>query len=160
MTQGMEERLALLEAREAIRETISNYAFYVDAGRYDEWADLFTKDGVFDIGARGRFQGREQLIAFLKGRHGPQGPKSRHYIMNHVINISGTEATARSYVAVTNEEGDTSLFGAGVYDDRLRKEGDRWRFAERKVTLEYMVPLEKGWGGKNRQIQGVPAAER
>lgn len=152
MTQGMEERLALLEAKEAIREAISNYAFYADTGRYEEWADLFTQDGVFDAGARGRAQGWEQLIAFLKGRHGPQGPKSRHYIVNHAIQVSGNEAVARSYVAVTNEDGDTSLFGAGTYDDRLRKEGDRWRFVERKVTLEYMVPLDKGWGGKNRQV--------
>tara|TARA_Y100000031_G_C7968136_1_gene269102 strand:- start:280 stop:519 length:240 start_codon:yes stop_codon:yes gene_type:complete len=79
--------------------------------------------------------------------------------MNHVIQVSGNEATAQSYVAVTNEDGDTALFGAGTYDDRLRKEGDRWRFVERKVNLEYMVPLEKGWGGSNRGIYGGPSEQ-
>ncbi len=159
MTQGMEERLALLEAKEGIRETISSYAHYVDSGRYGEWGELFTEDGIFDVSFGGRLQGREQIVSFLKARHGPKGPKSRHFIMNHLIQVSGNRATASSYFAVTNEDEDTSIFGTGVYQDRLRKDGDRWRFVERKVVVDYMVPLEKGWGGTNRGIHGVPSKQ-
>jgi hypothetical protein len=62
----------------------------------------------------------------------------RAFVRHHVSSIrvtvdSDDEATARSYFLVLTEIG-TDHWGS--YRDRLRKVGDEWLFAERRVTVE------------------------
>ena len=130
---------SVLEEKEAIRDVLSAYCFYVDNGEFDKWADLFTEDGVFDAGALSKVQGRTAIKEFISKavpRKG-EGPARKHCTMNSMIRVQGTEAQADSYIIVVREGEQgimTSL--AGRYEDLLVKQGETWRFKVRKIHFD------------------------
>lgn len=130
---------SVIEEKEAIRDVLSAYCFYVDDGEFDKWADLFSEDAVFDAGPQGKMQGRAAIRDFiakavpLKG----EGPARKHCTMNSMIQLNGTEAKVDSYIVVVREAEQgimTSL--AGRYEDLLVKQGDTWRFKVRKIHFD------------------------
>lgn len=130
---------SMLEEKDAIRELMARYCFHFDSGEFDQWLDLFTKDGAFDLGARGRFSGRESLQKFLKVIPLTDGlPMMKHCVMNSIVAVDGDRASARSYVVVV-QGGDTpSISVAGRYEDQIAKVAGQWRFTERKVYFDLM----------------------
>ena len=130
---------SVLEEKEAIRDVLSAYCFYVDNGEFDKWAELFTEDGVFDAGPLAKVQGRAAIKGFITKavpRQG-EGPARKHCTMNSMIQVSGAEAKADSYIIVVREAEQgimTSL--AGRYEDLLVKQGDTWRFKVRKSHFD------------------------
>ena len=54
-----------------------------------------------------------------------------------VIDIDGDSATARSSVQELGKHDAGSFFCLGSYADRLRRDGDRWRFVSRAFTYFY-----------------------
>ena len=130
---------SLWEDKDAIRELLAWYCFHFDAGRFDDWLNLFTEDGVFDVSGVGRFVGRTQLRAFLKNVPVANGvPTMKHCVMNDIVRVDGDEATAQSYVLVARHGERLELGVAGRYEDRLRRVDGQWRFMERKAFLDYM----------------------
>src|SRR5262249_19002069 len=91
----------VLEEKDAIRELLAGYCFHFDNGEFEEWVNLFTDDGVFDLGTRGRFAGRDALRAFVHLIPLTNGlPGMRHYVTNSIVGVDGDRATARCYVVV------------------------------------------------------------
>jgi transposase len=72
----------------------------------------------------------------------------RHLVHNQVIEIAGNDATSKSYFDAVGDLKGESIVVAGFYEDRLRKHGTEWRFAEKIIRLDFLVPLHEGWGGK------------
>ncbi len=131
---------AVLEEKDAIRELMARYCFHFDNGEFDQWLSLFTADAVFDLGTRGRFQGREALRSFLRVIPLSNGvPMMKHCVLNVIITVSGLHATAESYVIVLRGGGHgLALSIAGRYQDQLSKVDGEWRFAQRKVHFDLM----------------------
>ncbi|HEV8713207.1 MAG TPA: nuclear transport factor 2 family protein [Candidatus Binatia bacterium] len=132
---------SLLEEKDAIHETIAEYCFHFDGGEFDKWVDLFTDDGVFDAGRLGVQKGKDALRAFLKNIRLTNGsPMVKHCVMNEVIKVNGNEATAKSYIVLVRAKGEGALVNglAGRYEDQLVKQGDHWRFKNRKVHFDLM----------------------
>src|SRR5579859_234095 len=97
--------ISVLEEKEAIREVMSAYCFYLDSGEFTKFADLFTPDGAFETGPLGKLKGRKAIHDFIAA-HVPragEGPARKHCTMNHLIRVSGAEAQADSYVVVIRE---------------------------------------------------------
>lgn len=133
---------SVLEDKDAIRELIAQYCFHFDNAEFEAWLDLFTEDGAFDLGARGRFCGRDALRKFLKGIPLSNGlPMMKHCVMNSIVSVDGNRATARSYVVVIHGGDALGLTLAGRYEDQLARTGGGWRFAERKVHFDLMAKL-------------------
>ena len=130
-----------LLAREMIRDTIARYAHCADGGRFDEMVQLFTEDGVMDVDGREPFRGRGAILAFLtetKATLQERAAGARPFIRHHVNSIridvlDGSEAEAASYFFAITQRGPDHW---GRYRDRLRRDGDRWRFAYRRVRLD------------------------
>jgi len=130
---------SVLEEKDAIRELMARYCFHFDNGEFDAWLDLFTADGAFDLGSRGRFGGRENLQKFLKSLPLTNGvPMMKHCVMNSIVSVDADRATAQSYVVVVRGGDHLALSVAARYADQLEKTGDGWRFSERKVYLDLM----------------------
>ncbi len=127
--------MSVLEEKDAIRDLMTRYCLAIDAGRYEEWAQCFTEDGIFDSPILGTWQGWDALRAFTtKYREWTGDAQSRHCVMNILIDIQGQTATAESYLLLTHAaQGKTELVISGRYEDRIEKVGDQWRFKERKV---------------------------
>src|SRR5208282_1861216 len=49
----------------AINNLEDAYGYYVDKAKWDEVADLFTKDGTLEIGLRGVYTGQDRVRAYL-----------------------------------------------------------------------------------------------
>jgi len=129
---------SVLEDKDAIRELLAWYCFHFDGGRFDEWLDLFTPDGVFEVHGVGRFVGRAQLRAFLANVPSANGvPTMKHCVMNDIVCVDGDVATAQSYVLVARPGERVELGVAGRYEDRLRRVDGRWRFSERHAFLDF-----------------------
>jgi hypothetical protein len=126
---------SILEEKEAIRELMSTYCFYVDNCEFDKFAALFTDDAVFEVGPTkliGRAAIRE-LISSTIPRKG-EGPARKHCTMNHIIRVNGSEAQADSYIVVVRDA-DNGIIPvlAGRYEDLLVKQVCEWRFKSRRI---------------------------
>ena len=134
--------VSIVEEKDAIRELLARYCFLFDGGHFEEWLDLFTEDGAFDLGSRGRYQGRPALRAFLKivplvdGR-----PLMRHFVTNTIIKVAGDSATVASYVLVVRGGDAVAIGVAGRYEDTVVKIDGTWRFKERLVHFDLMTAV-------------------
>lgn len=135
--QGLEHQLRELVDREQIRNLTSLYAQRVAQGFPN--SDLFTDDGVY-INRQSRdaepteVRGRAALDAhwgYTPERIGGPTPM----IHNHVIVVDGNEASAICSIELRIVHGTTKIFASGYYEDRLRRENGRWKFAVRDVTF-------------------------
>jgi uncharacterized protein (TIGR02246 family) len=131
--------ISVLEEKEAIREVMSAYCFYVDNGDFGKFADLFTADGLFETGPLGKLRGRKAIHDFIAA-HVPragEGPARKHCTMNHLIRVNGDEAHADSYVVVLRESENGIIASlAGRYEDQLVRENGEWRFKVRKIHFD------------------------
>lgn len=130
---------------EQIRKTLSQYAIFLDDGRVEDFLDLFTEDAVFTADEFA-YVGREQIRTELAAKKRRAG---KHMPFPALIEFeSATEARAWSdFIRVKIETlGDPTswtLTSIGRYYDQLvRGEDGRWRFARRDVQLPEMKNLE------------------
>ncbi|TCK22047.1 nuclear transport factor 2 family protein [Pseudonocardia endophytica] len=113
------------------------YAHLYDDGHAEQFADLFTDDGVFAVAGREPVRGRAAIArAARRGRDALPGV--RHLVSSVAVETAADGATAsgRAYVQAV-QIGDTSvlLVTLGIYDDRFVRDGDgSWRIAEHRFT--------------------------
>jgi hypothetical protein len=74
----------------------------------------------------------------------------RHLIHNQVVVIDGDTATSKSYFDAVGDLKGESITVAGYYEDTLRRVEGEWKFTEKIIRLDFLVPLNEGWGGKKR----------
>ncbi len=132
----------LLEDKDDIRDLMTRYCLAIDSGRYDDWVACFTADGVFDSPILGRWQGKIALRQFTEKYKTWTGPaQPRHCVMNILIQLDGSRATAESYLLMTHAaHGKTEVIISGRYEDQLEKIGRNWLFKERKVRPDVQLP--------------------
>lgn len=118
--------------KDAIRELLHRYCFYMDDGRFTELAALFTEDGEW-IAPYRTAKGRPDIATWLQQSVPPQ-PRRMHYVMNSVIDCAGMRATVRSnYLVMIEGPNGPVPSVCGTYDDVLVKEADGWRFQRRRL---------------------------
>ena len=132
-----------LEARECIRDTLARYNHAGDRGRLAELAACFAPDRVLDLSSEDLSTGPAEIEARLSqvvagSKERAARPLVRHHVSSIAIQLEGPEeARAHSYFLVFTEIG---LDHWGRYDDRLRRCGERWLFAHRRVRTEGASP--------------------
>jgi len=115
-----------------IARLLATYAHYADAQDVPGFTGLFTDDGIWDLGASGRFVGKEAIGDFF----GKIPAGGRHVTANLKIDVAadGT-ATARSYVILMAlQDGRPAINGGGTYDDVLVRIGCIWKIRSRTFT--------------------------
>jgi ketosteroid isomerase-like protein len=130
-------------------ENISNrYMVAVDAGDIETVLATWADDGVLDwVGGveNGKDAIRKAMGNFGGSRKAaiPEGaasrPRTRHQIINHVIDVNGNTAKTTAYwFAFTNNtpQKDVQLVYFGHYEDELVKQNGKWLFKKRKVYNE------------------------
>lgn len=122
--------------RDAIRDLLARYTYNGDRGRVAELVACFAEDGLLEFpGARA--QGPEAILAVLtSGTRNSELTFVRHHITNPLIEVAGDTATARSYFAVHSDNGPDH---SGTYDDKLVRTEAGWRFAQRRVRVDWQA---------------------
>jgi ketosteroid isomerase-like protein len=129
----------MLEEKDAIRELIARYCFLIDAAQYDEWAQTFDENAVFEVRGLFQFEGRAAIREFAN--HIPKNAKGlpgmKHCTLNQLIELSGDRATATCYFLLIREGTPLLVDIAGRYEDELVKRGGRWLFSRRVAHFDY-----------------------
>jgi hypothetical protein len=130
-------------------ENLSNrYMIAVDAGDIETVMSTWADDGVLEwVGGveNGKAAIRKAMSNFGGARPVsiPEGatsrPRTRHQIINHVIDVNGNTAKTIAYwFALTNNtpQKDVQLLYFGHYEDDLVKQNGHWLFKRRRVFNE------------------------
>lgn len=128
-------------ARLAVADLIHTYARHIRRDEPDRVAELFVKDGTFEIRdghpdraehrVRSLYRGRQELHDHLAPTKGQPHPVP--LIRNLIVEVNGETATANSVM-------DARIYGTehaiqGEYRDTCCKVGGRWYFAARIFTI-------------------------
>ena len=141
-------RLVVVEDRLAIIELEASYARAFDCRSGEEWASLFTPDGVYQArGAtaeRGNYvAGREALAAFCS-----DAPFDGIHLMHlPQCTFDGDQARSRihlEFVAAFRAEGGPTVRMVGYYDVRYVKLDGVWRIAHRITTTMHRTDTKAG----------------
>ena len=136
------------EDRALIENMSNHYMVAVDAGDIETVMDTWAEDGVLDwVGGveHGKAEIREAMSGFgalLAGTvplDAEERRRTRHQIVNHVINVTGDTATSFAYwFAMTNRttHGQVELLYMGHYEDELARIDGEWKFKKRTVYNE------------------------
>ncbi|MGD9944804.1 MAG: nuclear transport factor 2 family protein [Burkholderiaceae bacterium] len=156
------EPTAELLHREAIRQRLVDACWQLDARRFDDWLEGFTADARYEIVAhspeidremRWMSASRAQLAQTFKElrNHVTEDARRAHVAMPIHVEVDGEQARALTRFSVfkTDQQGITSVYAVGHYEDRLRREEAAWRFEHRRVVLDtrmfdvfpHLVPL-------------------
>jgi hypothetical protein len=133
-----------LVALEEIRQVKYRYLRCVDLKRWDEMLDVFAADATADYGTPAlgdpiKLTGRDEIVAFLRGRLGPD-IITVHAAGQPEISIEGAAArgTWRFEDLVIATEYRVVIAGAAFYEDRYaRGEDGRWRIAHTGYVRVY-----------------------
>ena len=143
-----------LAAREGIRDTISRYTWcgeFMDAGGF---AACFAEDALLEIKGGATVRGRGGVVSMITGvrdRTRAELPATsglpavmRHHVSSIRIELESPErARAFSYFAVFVPPHGPDHWGR--YADELVREGERWVFARRRVSIDGAVAASRMW---------------
>jgi hypothetical protein len=147
-----------LAAREGIRDTIARYTWCGEFMDRSGFADCFTPDAVLEIKGGASYHGREEIVGMISGVRertraaapvsaGDPPPVMRHFVANVRIELlSPQRARAFSYFTVFMPPHGHDHWGR--YADELSCDGERWRFAHRRVSVDGAVPASRMWPSK------------
>ncbi|WP_370324178.1 nuclear transport factor 2 family protein [Euzebya sp.] len=127
-----------------ILDLISRYGHCYDEGDLDAMADCFTADATFEIrggiaGMPAVMEGREAIRQAMGARRASTATaQRRHLITNAIVDADGPHrARTASYLLLgSTVEGSLHLPVTGRYADVVVRDGGRWRFAERVLTMD------------------------
>lgn len=152
----LEERVAALEAIEAIKAAKHRYLRACDRKDPKAFRECFVTEGaVLDYGPLGAFEGAEALTAVFEkialGRDGEgwYAVLDMHHAMNPVIELLGDGRAAGAWslrFRQVDRVAGTEKVSAIEYDDRYELEDGRWRIRSSRVTVlwEMVRPLAEG----------------
>jgi 3-phenylpropionate/cinnamic acid dioxygenase small subunit len=133
------------EVRQDVAELLVRYATGIDSRDWEQLRSCFTDDCVADYGDIGRWNGGDEITAWMRATHEPLG-HTLHRITNQVVAVSGDTVTARSYVdaIVLGPDDSGGAQAAGYYDDVVVRTEDGWKIARRRFTMVRMRAIEPG----------------
>jgi hypothetical protein len=138
-------------AREAIRATIAGYTMAGDSRDAEAFAALFADNATLEFAGFPPVPGfRSDGIAQIRQRTSTWSNRPgedpsllntsfiRHNLTScRIAFTSQDRATARTYFIVYTDIGPDH---SGTYDDELVRQGERWLFAHRRITLDWRSP--------------------
>jgi len=119
---------------EAVLDTVARYCQLCDDGRFEEWAELFSDDAEFAVMGQVH-RGPAAIRDFISAAMGPEA-RGRHITANPVVEVDGdTATTSIDYLFVKGAGASFQVINVGRYNDVLVRDGDRWLFAKRSITM-------------------------
>lgn len=145
-------RIKAIEDRQAIEQLLmGDYPRALDSANWAAYGALFAKDGelVMQGGATKRTGPAAITEFFTKlpafgGQAAPTTPsacpvppgtpRTMHVVTNLSLHIDGDTATDQAYwETIATRDCKSVVAGAGHYEDVLRREDGKWKFAKREI---------------------------
>jgi len=133
----LERKIQELQDIEAIKKLKARYWNDVDAQQWDDLADCFSQDTVFDTPFFGRMEGRDHIIRVLK--RAMRDVKTAHQGHNPEIEIIDS-SSAKGRWALNDCVGTGSKQfsrGYGCYEDEYVKDNGAWKIKQSVLTYTF-----------------------
>lgn len=131
------ESVAELADKLAVTELLYRYAELIDAGDFDGVGTLLGRGNFMGVAGAERIA---KLFATTTRRFPEHGntPRTRHLVLNPIVDVDGDAATARSTFCVVQQTETVALqpIVVGRYADTFAREGAGWHFTERTVDVQ------------------------
>ena len=161
-----EQRLARLEAKEAVLSTFNEYLYHLDVGYPDELVTaVFTDDAVLDVinfppGTMNDLllTGHAEILP-LYADHTIAAPaiQGGHHASNIAVNVAPDVSSADLSAYFMTSCGGWGIVQGGQYQAVAVPDGDRWRFSRLRIISGW------GWGVSRdhvRDLTPTVAADR
>ena len=148
----LEERIALMNDEDQVRNLQNAYGYYIDRKMWDDVVDLFAVDGVLEIADMGIYEGPRGVRRALE-RMGPaglaRGQLNDHLQLDMVVDIDAARSEARSrgieFAMLGDTQADTAHFAVSVFENRYVKTDGIWRIREMRLFPLMKTDYEQGW---------------
>jgi len=138
-------------AYHAAENLTAAYGYYIDDFKWDETADLFSRDGWKELSYVGTYVGRERIRESLKRRY--PNPKSPNFLTVHqtvqpVIHVSADGRTAKMRVRLFQLGGPAGGEGSwisGIYENSAVDEAGTWKLSGMDLDYVWQAPSHGGW---------------
>ena len=115
----------------------ARYAFTIDDGEAEGWADCFTPDGVLETTRPLLVAGSADLVAFATARAARSTAVARHITWHETFADEGGRIAGRCSAALveTRPTGVVTVFTA-TYRDSFVRLASGWRISRRQVLID------------------------
>lgn len=142
----------------AVQALLAEYGGRLDLCRYDDWLALFAAECRYAVVPRENHDAGLPVALILCDSHAMledriaalrQANKYNLHTDRHIIGLPRIIAAEAGRIDIeapfavyqTDPEGETKLFATGLYRDRLERDGDMLRLADKLVLLDtFAVP--------------------
>jgi hypothetical protein len=162
---ALEQRIAVLNDEDKVRNLQNAYGYYMDRKMWDDVTDLFTADGALSIANVGVYDGPKSIRRALE-RSGPAGLKQGQ--LNELMQLDmavtvepgGLEARSRGLEFGMLGETDTgkAFYTLAIFENRYVKQNDIWRIREMRLFPIMKTEYAQGWA-KSQVVDPPPAKE-
>jgi uncharacterized protein (TIGR02246 family) len=125
-----------MSAEEDIRRLMGRYVQAHDTHDVETMLTLFAEDGLF-ANQNGDFQGRGRIREFFEGSRSRATAERKGKLMcaNPIITVQGDRAEALTDVVALQRVGEDpwAIRLVAQYADRFVRQGDEWRYQEKRV---------------------------
>ena len=157
MAEPIPTDLQVLVDKDAIKELVYEWDYLSDEGKPDEVIDRFcTDDVVFDAGAFGTAEGKEEFQAVAEELFDEELLFTRHMRHNPVVDVDGEEATGKWYAEIPSITGDgEAVWILGTYELDFRRVDGEWKISRYTFEATYATPYDAGWADQPF-VEGMP----
>jgi SnoaL-like domain len=154
--------LARLQSREQIERLQAAYGYYIDKGRWNQAAALFSRRATYEYGQQGIYVGRAHIRKAL-GLMGPRGLRTGQLndypMLQPIISVSpdNRTATARWRSDVMMAKGGKGEWGGGVYNNEYVNDHGVWKIAKLHFYVTFFASYAKGWAAGDLPLEGPSA---
>jgi anthranilate 1,2-dioxygenase small subunit len=139
-----------------LEQLFTDYVHCLDADELERWPDFFTEACFYRITSAENYEASLPLgliyatsrnmlkdrVSALREANIYEPQRYRHLvssikIVGHVVERSDhLDLVANFLVVRTMQDGEMTIFGAGRYVDRVRRDDGSWKFASKTVVLD------------------------
>ncbi len=158
MKEANRQILAVLDAKDQIRDLVMAYSRAIDRKDFDMLETLYhpgagDEHGCNPTGTAGEF------FAVLRASCGP-ATTLHHNITNHYIKVDGDKAEGEAYLmgyhVIEGEDGKPYAFLLGArYLDRYERRDGVWKFAHRRVAADWVKHFDAEHVGDAPEVAGM-----
>jgi hypothetical protein len=154
---SLEERVARLEAQDAVRKVKAAYMQGLDDRLRGAVADLFWEDAIWEglpdrapeggapLGTGSRTVGREAIASSFVSAAAAMS-FTAHFLTNESIEVDGDHAVGTWKLLQACTAGrDRAFWQAGVYTDDFECRDGVWKFSHLRLAMDFRTPFDEGW---------------
>ncbi|RJG18998.1 nuclear transport factor 2 family protein [Massilia cavernae] len=134
----MDTKILLLERE--LHLVLCRYTRACDQRDWPAMDEVFIEEASAEFGSGYRLQGREPIVAMIRGHLDGCGP-SQHLLGNLVVDVNGAAIDSRVYVRAAHRGAgsmrDLTYESLAEYQDRWTLTPAGWRIAHRRMVISH-----------------------